>query len=81
MDDITLFGFTVSAWIYAPAVYFVWVSILLLLKKMFYGHIQRLAEKTSSKIDDIFLGALDLPLILLIFVSGAVILDRIAPLR
>ncbi len=80
MKDITILGVTVSAWIYAPAVYFIWVSLLLLIKKIFFGRVQKFARKTRSKLDDILLGALDLPLLLLIFASGAVVLERISPL-
>ncbi len=80
MRDITIFGLTIFAWLYAPAIYFIWVSVLLLIKKVFFSRIQKFAEKTRSKLDDILLTALDLPLILLIFVSGAVVLERISPL-
>lgn len=80
MKDIILFGFKISAWIYAPIIYFIWVSILLIIKKICYGRVQKLAKRTASQIDDILLDALDFPLILLIFVSGAALLERISPL-
>ncbi len=81
MENIDILGISVSAWIYAPVVYFVWVSSFLLIKKVFFIRIQRIAVKTRSKIDDVFLNALDIPLLLLIFVSGAVILEKISPLE
>lgn len=80
MEDITIFGFKVSAWVYAPVTYFLWVSAFLFIKKLYYEKIKKFAEKTHSKIDDILLDALDLPLTLLIFVSGAIVLERISPL-
>jgi len=80
MKDITIYGLSISAWIYAPVIYFIWVSLFFLLKKIIFSRIQKLADKTRSKLDDIFLNALDLPLTLLIFVSGATILERISPL-
>ena len=80
MESITIFGFKILAWAYAPVVYFLWVSIFLFIKKLYYGKIKKFAEKTLSKIDDILLDALDLPLTLIIFVSGAIVLEKISPL-
>lgn len=79
MKEITIFGLEIEAWIWAPAVYFLWVSILLIIKKVFYGKIRRFAERTRTELDNILLDALDLPLTLLIFVSGAVVVEKIAP--
>ena len=80
MQDIVIFGRNVPALIYAPVIYFIWVSLLLVLKKVIFSRIQKFAEKTTSKLDDILLGALDLPLTLLVFVSGATVLEKIAPI-
>ncbi len=80
MEDLIIFGYRIPAWIYAPVIYFLWVSVFLLVKKLYYGKLQKFAEKTRSKIDDILLDALNLPLTLLIFVSGAIVLERISPL-
>ena len=78
MNDIALFGIPVPAWGYVPIVYFLWVSIFLSLKKILYRWTGKTAHKTSSRLDDIFFEALDLPLTLGIFVSGALILERIS---
>ena len=80
MKDLVIFGFKISAWIYAPILFFLWVSVFLTIKKLYYVKIQKAAEKTKSKIDDILLNALDVPLTLLIFVSGAVLLEKISPI-
>lgn len=80
MQDIKIFGITISMWLYAPVVYFVWVSLLLLIKRICYGKIKKLALRTKTKLDDIFLGSLDLPLMLLIFVSGGAVVARFMPL-
>ncbi len=80
MQDLTILGIKVAAWIYAPAVYLVWVSFFLFLKKIVFWRIEKFAAKTSSKLDDIILSALNLPLVMLIFVSGAVILEKISPI-
>ncbi len=80
MTEITLFNITIPAYIYAPAVYFVWVSLLLFIKKIIFGRIEKFASRTSSQVDDILLGALNFPLVLLIFVSGAFIIEKISPI-
>lgn len=79
MKEITILGVTVSAWLYAPVVYFLWVTVLLIIKKVFYRSVEKYAQRTKSKIDDILLDALNVPLMLLIFVSGGVVLERISP--
>jgi len=80
MQELVVFGFRVSAWIYAPLIYLLWVSILLSIKKVVFLRIEAFAAKTSSKLDDILLSALSFPLTLLIFVSGALVLERVAPI-
>jgi len=80
MTEITLFNITIPAFIYAPVIYFIWVSVLLIIKKIVFGRIEKLASRTKSKVDDILLGALNFPLVLLIFVSGIFILERISPI-
>ncbi len=57
--------------------YFLWVSFFLLLKKFFYSRIRKFSERTATKIDDILVHALDLPLLLMIFVSGIFVLDKL----
>ncbi|MFH1478787.1 MAG: mechanosensitive ion channel domain-containing protein [Candidatus Omnitrophota bacterium] len=80
MNEITLFGIKIPVFIYAPVVYFLWVSLLLLIKKVVFGKIEGFAKKTKSNLDDILIGALNFPLVLLIFVSGAFIVERLSPL-
>jgi len=79
MKTLTILGIEIAPWIWAPVVYFLWVSVLLLIKKVVYDQIRRLADKTKTEIDNIFLDAADLPLTLLIFVTGAIILKKIGP--
>ena len=81
MKDIMLFNVTIQAFIYAPVVYFIWVSILLSIKKLIFVRVERFAGRTSSKLDDILLSALNFPLVLLIFVSGIFIVERISPIQ
>jgi small-conductance mechanosensitive channel len=63
--------------VYIPLLYLVWVTVLLLVKKVLYANIRKVARKTRSGVDDIMLRSLDLPLVLLIFVGGAFVLDNI----
>lgn len=81
MKDVTLFNITIPAFIYAPVVYFIWVSVLLLVKKIIFAKVEHLAAKTKSKLDDILLSALNFPLVLLIFVSGIFIVERVSPIE
>ncbi len=76
MKKLVIFGFQIPPWLYIPLLYFLWVSILLLIKKVLYIRIKKFAEKTKTRIDDIFLSSLNLPLILLIFVSGGVLISK-----
>ena len=80
MKDIKLFSLVVSAWMYAPVIYLLWVSILWVIKRIIFVKIEKFAAKTSSKLDDIVLNALNFPLVLLIFVSGVLVLERITPI-
>lgn len=79
MNEIALLNLKIPAFIYAPVLYFIWVSILLLAKKLVFGKIEKFAQKSRSQLDDILLGALNFPLVLLIFTSGAFIVQRALP--
>lgn len=80
MNSITIFNVEVSAWIYAPVIYFIWVSVLLLCKKLVFKWIRRWVGTTRTRLDDVLMNALRLPLTLLIFVSGIFILEKISPI-
>ena len=80
MKEIVLFNITIPTFIYAPVIYFLWVTILLFIKKIVFVRIEKFASRTKSQVDDILLSALNFPLVLLIFVSGVFILERVSPL-
>lgn len=80
-EDITVFGMTVSAWIYVPVIYFLWVVVLISIKKITWAAITGFAKKTEAKVDDIVLHSLDLPINILIFASGIFVIDQISPLK
>lgn len=81
MRAITILNFEIQPWLWAPVVYFLWTTILLVVKKIIFTRIHQFTKKTKTEIDDVLLNALDLPLTLFVFVSGAFIINRIAPVE
>lgn len=79
MEEITIFNIKVPAFIYASIIYFFWVSILLFIKGIVFGRIEKFASRTRSQLDDILLSAMNFPLVLLIFVSGVFMVERFVP--
>jgi len=77
MDNIVIGNWQISAAVYIPFLYFIWISVFLLLKSIFFGKLRKFAEKTEVRFDDIFVGALDLPLLLMIFAGGVFVLDNL----
>jgi small-conductance mechanosensitive channel len=77
MSDIILFSLSIPAWLYAPVVYFLWVSLFLILKKMLFDGIVKMCQGTPTRMDDLLVSALHLPVTLLVFASGAVALERL----
>jgi len=80
MTELNIFGFTVSQWLSIPLVYLVWVTGFLVLKRIAFSAITRLAQKTKTELDDIFIKAADFPLMLLIFTSGGAVVEKMLPL-
>ncbi|HNX90817.1 MAG TPA: mechanosensitive ion channel family protein [Candidatus Omnitrophota bacterium] len=76
MKDMIFFGISVAPIVYLPVAYVLWVAVLLLAKKLFYIKIRNLAAHTATKMDDIFLEALNMPLILFILASGVFVLQN-----
>lgn len=77
MTSLNIFGFTITGWILFFAMYVLWIVVFLFIKVIFYARIRRIAAKTKSNLDDIFLDALNRPLVIFIFVSGAAVLQRL----
>ncbi len=80
MQQIDIFGITVSTWIIIPAGCFVWITVLLLIKKRVFTIIKKLVGKTETKLDDVFIQSMDFPATLLIFASGGALVERMMPL-
>ncbi|MBN1870211.1 MAG: mechanosensitive ion channel [Candidatus Omnitrophica bacterium] len=79
MTEISVFGLMISSWIVVPVVFLVWVTVLLFLKKIAFKIITRLAKKTKTELDDIFIQSADFPITLFILASGGAIVERIMP--
>lgn len=69
-----------SPWVTGSLVFIIWVVGLTILMRIIYGRVHTLAERTTTDIDDIILGALRAPVILIILVTGGLIASRILPL-
>jgi len=79
MHQLNLLGFNISVWIFIPIFFLVWVTFLLLIKRLVFHHIRKLTRKTATKIDNILIQAADFPVTLLIFTSGGAITERMLP--
>ncbi|MDD4956408.1 MAG: mechanosensitive ion channel family protein [Candidatus Omnitrophica bacterium] len=77
MKNIVLMGLEIPGSIYVPVIYFLWITVFLLVKKVFYIKVVSVARKTKTKLDDVLLESLDTPLILLIFVSGIAFVENV----
>lgn len=78
MREIDFFGVTIVPWVYAPVFYFVWVSVWLMVKRVAFLYLSKRVTRSKTRIDDLLMRSLDLPLGLLIFGSGVVVLEQIA---
>lgn len=79
MGDIVLFNKTIPFWVCAPFLYFLWAGILLGIKKFLFVWLTFVSRKTQTKVDDLLIDSLDLPLTLLIYISGGAFLERFLP--
>lgn len=80
MQQVQVFGITVSAWLIIPLVYFLAVTLFLFVKKVIFARVRHLTERSKIRLDDILIQAADFPLTLLIFASGAVIVEKMMPM-
>ncbi len=79
MSDTQIGNFTFSWWLLIPLAYCVWVFVLLTVKRSGLSILKRLTAHTANNIDDILVRSLDLPLTLLIFVSGGLVVKKMIP--
>jgi len=80
MESIDLQGILLLPWIYGPLLSIAAVAALLLVKNRCTLLVSKVASRTSTRLDDLVLGAASGPLNLLIAASGILLLDRLLPL-
>jgi small-conductance mechanosensitive channel len=68
------------AWIITLLSWFLWMTLLFLLKRILFAAIRKFAQQTVNHWDDVFLKAADFPVTLLIFASGGLIIQNMLPL-
>jgi len=79
MPTFTFLRMQIPLWIAMPLVYLVWVTLWIFIKKILFGSITRFAAKTKTHLDDLLIKAADFPLTLVIFTSGALVVERMLP--
>lgn len=79
MNTIQVFGFSIYQWVALPVVLLVWVVVLFTVKKALFATFQKVAQKTKTRLDDILIESLDFPLNILIYSSGAAVVEQMIP--
>ena len=77
MQEFNWQGFTISVWLMMIVIYVVWVTVALVLKNIIFRVVLRLARKSKTRVDDVLVRALNLPLTILIYVSGGVVVEHL----
>jgi len=75
-----ILGMTISAWIYAPVLFVLWLIFFYALKGVIFHRLRRWGKKTQARWNDTLIGALGLPLNVAILSGGLVFLERLLPL-
>jgi small-conductance mechanosensitive channel len=75
-----LFVGAISPWLSGPIIFAAWTVGLIAIMRIGYGRLKQLSRRTKAHLDDIILGALSIPLVIAVLVSGGYILSRILPL-
>lgn len=76
---MNIFSSHISLWILVPLVFLIWVLVLSTIKRIVFSIIRKIADKTVNRIDDIVLGALELPVHLIVYASGIVVVQHMLP--
>ena len=70
-------GLIGTGWFIAPVVFVVWMVLGLLAKSILFRKMRKLAGKTETKVDDVIIHTLSLPLTILIIFVGLAISEKI----
>ena len=79
-NGIHILGLTISAWVYAPILFVLWLVILYATKGFLFFALRKWGEKTKARWDLLITQSLRLPLNILILGSGLALLERLLPL-
>ncbi len=79
MSGLNLSGVDFAPWVSVPLIYVLWVSVFLILKRLIFNSLRKMASRTKTELDDVLIRAADFPLALLIFTSGGVVVERVIP--
>ncbi|MBI4115934.1 MAG: mechanosensitive ion channel family protein [Candidatus Omnitrophica bacterium] len=77
---IHIFGITISAWVYGPGIFVLWLILFYSLKGFLFFWIKRWGEKTKVRWDLCVVKSLHVPLNILILGGGLALLARLLPL-
>ena len=79
-NGIEIFGFVISAWVYAPIVFVLWLIFFYSLKGVLFRFLRKGGEKTPNRWDLLLTDSLHAPLNILILTGGFALLERLLPL-
>lgn len=79
MSNAFMADLNVSPWLLMPLILLVWVLVLSVLKRIVFAVVKKFTEKTETKYDDILMEAADLPVQLLVYASGFIVVEHVIP--
>jgi small-conductance mechanosensitive channel len=74
-----LFLGTTSLWLKGSVFLVAWCAGLIIIMRIGYSRMRRLSQPARTHLDHLILGALSIPLVIIVLVSGGFILSRIVP--
>jgi small-conductance mechanosensitive channel len=69
-----------NPWVIGAGVFLAWVIALTIIVRIGYWRLNAFARRTRTDIDDVLIGAMRAPVVIVVLVTGAVIAARILPL-
>ena len=69
-----------NPWVVGGGVFVVWVIALTIIVRIVYWRLHAFARRTRTDIDDVLIGAMRAPVMIVVLVTGAVVAARIMPL-
>lgn len=79
-NEFQIFGITVSVWIYAPFLFFLWLVVFYTVKAVLFRKLKQWAQKTTATWDDFLVSSLHVPVNIIILSGGLAFLEKLLPL-